>query len=423
MMNSELNCSNSFVSLAATENGVAHSPSFPPMSVATGINRVVDNRETQSVGVMTAVRTKTTEVAEQPNSAPDEQGLDVRQAHIYLLDDEMANVVLLQRMLQSAGYTNLSSSTDSQQGMRECIENPPDLLMLDLMMPHLNGYAVMETLRAAWGTDNAIPILVLTADASREACRRALSLGASDFVNKPIDMMEMRLRTRNLLNSRLLDQQLRAANAQLEARVVERTRDLERINLDLQEAQTEALEKLAQAAEFRDDDTGDHIRRVGNCAELLALKLGLPSHHASLIGRAAPLHDIGKIAIPDSILLKPGKLTDEEFDIMKTHALMGAALLSHSRSPLMQHAEVIARTHHERWNGSGYPAHLEGEDIPIEGRIAAVIDVFDALTHERPYKAAWPVKDALAEIKKCADSHFDPRVVEAFCELNHADLI
>lgn len=349
--------------------------------------------------------------------------VDVQQARIYLLDDEMANVVLLRRMLQGAGYQNLQSATDARQGMRECIENPPDLLMLDLMMPHLDGYAVMETLRAAWGAENPIPILVLTADASREACRRALSLGASDFVNKPIDMMETRLRTRNLLSARLLDQQLRAANAQLELRVKQRTRELERINLDLQESQTEALEKLAQAAEFRDDDTGEHIRRVGDCAELLALQLGLPAYDASLIGRAAPLHDIGKIAISDAILLKPGKLTDEEFAIMKTHALMGAALLSHSRSPLMQRAEVIARTHHERFDGSGYPAKLAGEDIPVEGRIAAVVDVFDALTHERPYKAAWPIEKAVAEIRKCAGSHFDPRVVEAFCQLDHANLI
>ena len=348
---------------------------------------------------------------------------DVHQATIFLLDDEPANVILLQRMLQSDGYRNLRSATDSREGLRQCLENPPDLLMLDLMMPHLDGYGVLKTLRAAWGPENSIPILVLTADASREACRRALALGATDFVNKPIDMMETRLRARNLINARLLDQQLRNVNAQLEARVLQRTRELERINLDLQEAQVEALEKLAQAAEFRDDDTGDHIRRVGNCAEKLALQLGLSFSEAQLIGRAAPLHDIGKIAISDAILLKPGKLTDEEFGIMKTHALMGAALLSHSRSPLMQRAETIARTHHERFDGNGYPARLAGHDIPLEGRIAAVIDVFDALTHERPYKKAWPIEDALAEIQKCAGTHFDPRVVAAFFQLSHEDLI
>ncbi len=349
--------------------------------------------------------------------------VDVHEATIFVLDDEPANVVLLQRILQGDGYCNIRSATDSRLGLQQCLENPPDLLMLDLMMPHLDGYQVLETLRAAWGPENAIPILVLTADASRTACRRALSLGASDFVNKPIDMMETRLRARNLIKSRLLDQQLRAVNAQLEERVRQRTRELERINLDLQESQTEALEKLAQAAEFRDDDTGEHIQRVGQCAEKLALQLGISAHEAHLIGRAATLHDIGKIAIPDSVLLKPGKLTNEEFILMKTHALTGAALLSHSRSPLMQRAEIIARTHHERFDGTGYPMQLAGKAIPLEGRIAAVIDVFDALTHERPYKAAWPIEDALAEIKKCAGTHFDPRVVEAFCALNHGELI
>ena len=391
--------------------------SSPPPYAATGTAPLA------GTGLAPGVNRTMNSSSENANGAGTASLIDVRSAQIFLLDDEMANVVLLQRMLQNDGYRNLRSATDSRQGLQQCIENPPDLLMLDLMMPHLDGYAVLETLRAAWGPENPVPILVLTADASREACRRALSLGATDFVNKPIDMMETRLRARNLINARLLDQQLRSVNAQLEARVSQRTRELERINLDLQEAQTEALEKLAQAAEFRDDDTGDHIRRVGNCAEKLALQLGFPAHEAQLIGRAAPLHDIGKIAISDAILLKPGKLTDEEFGIMKTHALMGAALLSHSRSPLMQRAEIIARTHHERFDGTGYPARLAGDNIPLEGRIAAVIDVFDALTHERPYKAAWPIADALAEIQKSAGSHFDPRVVEAFCQLNHADLI
>ena len=425
--------SNAFVSLAASEVGAPQ----PQFAAASGTTRAVmrdavmsaretleppaDSMEsTVGTGASLAAGAQDLHPPQEMANAPE---LDVREANIYLLDDEMANVVLLQRMLQGAGYKNLRSATDSRQGMRECIENPPDLLMLDLMMPHLDGYAVMETLRAAWGMDNPIPILVLTADASRAACRRALMLGASDFVNKPIDMMEMRLRARNLLGTRLLAQKLRAVNAQLEERVRERTRDLERINLDLQESQTEALEKLAQAAEFRDDDTGEHIQRVGNGAGLLARQLGLSSRESDLIRRAAPLHDIGKIAIPDSILLKPGKLTNEEFDAMKTHAKTGAELLSRSRSPLMQRAEIIARTHHERFDGTGYPANLAGENIPIEGRIAAVIDVFDALTHERPYKAAWPIEEALGEIQKCAGAHFDPRVVEAFCQLNHASLI
>ena len=348
---------------------------------------------------------------------------DAHGARIFIVDDEPANVMLLRRMLEGDGFGCVSSATDPRQALASCLAEPPDLLMLDLMMPHLSGYELLETLRAAWGGDNRVPILVLTADSSREACRRALGLGANDFICKPIDRLEMLLRARNLLENRLLDQKLRAANAQLEARVKTRTQELERINADLQNAQTEALEKLAQAAEFRDDDTGDHIRRVGQAAELLALQLGLPAFEATLIGRAAPLHDIGKIAIPDSILLKPGRLSPEEFGVMKTHANMGAALLSHSRSPLMQRAEVIARTHHERFDGTGYPNGLKGEEIPIEGRIAAVIDVFDALMHERPYKAAWPIEEALAEIEKGAGAHFDADIVAAFGALDHASLI
>ena len=344
-------------------------------------------------------------------------------ARIFIVDDEPANVMLLQRMLEGDGFTCVSSATDPRQGLANCLAEPPDLLMLDLMMPHLSGYEMMESLRAAWGPDNRVPVLVLTADSSREACRRALGLGANDFISKPIDRLEMLLRARNLLENRLLDRQLRQMNAQLEARVAARTQELESKNADLQNAQVEALEKLAQAAEFRDDDTGDHIRRVGHCAEKLSLQLGLPAFEASLIGRAAPLHDIGKIAIPDSILLKPGRLTPEEFEIMKTHANMGAALLSHSRSPLMQRAEVIARTHHERFDGTGYPNNLGGEEIPLEGRIAAVIDVFDALTHERPYKKAWTIEAALEEIKRSAGTHFDADIVAAFGALRHEDLV
>ena len=363
-----------------------------------------------------------------PNSAPETApalsgGLDVSGARVFVVDDEPANVILLRRMLAGAGYSCVESATDSRQALQKCLDDPPDLLMLDLMMPHLDGYAILERLRAGWGEAERVPILVLTADASREACRRALALGASDFVNKPIDRLEMLLRARNLLQTRLLDCGLRAANAELETRVAQRTRQLELKNLDLQDAQIEALEKLAQAAEFRDDDTGDHIKRVGNCAQMLALKLGLPEPQAALIGRAAPLHDIGKIAISDAILLKPARLTPDEFATMKTHASLGAALLAHSRSPLMQCAEIIARTHHERFDGQGYPVGLKGEAIPLEGRIAAVIDVFDALTHERPYKKAWTIEAALQEISAGAGTHFDARVVEGFLTLPHEALI
>ncbi len=202
----------------------------------------------------------------------------------------------------------------------------------------------------------------------------------------------------------------------LEDRVLERT-------ADLAQSQIEILGRLARAAEFRDDDTGQHTQRVARTAALIARALGLPSEQVTLIGQAAPLHDVGKIAISDLILLKPGKLTNEEFDTMKTHAALGATLLSNGRSEVVQMAERIAGSHHERWDGRGYPQQLTGEDIPLEGRILAVADVFDALTHERPYKKAWLAAKAVAEITRQSGQQFDPQVVTAFLTLPHEDLL
>jgi putative two-component system response regulator len=202
----------------------------------------------------------------------------------------------------------------------------------------------------------------------------------------------------------------------LEQRVLERTEELA-------QSQIEILSRLARAAEFRDDDTGQHTQRVGHTSSLLAQALGLPAEQVELIRQAAPLHDVGKIAISDLILLKPGKLTDEEFATMKTHAALGATLLSDGHSDVVQLAERIAGSHHERWDGNGYPQRLAGEQIPLEGRILAIADVFDALTHERPYKKAWPVAEAVAEITRQSGRQFDPQVIAAFLTLPHEDLL
>jgi putative two-component system response regulator len=335
---------------------------------------------------------------------------EFHQARIFILDDEPVNVILLERTLTESGFSNVETATDPREALKICTANPPDLLILDLMMPHINGFALLHSLRETWGGNNRIPVLVLTADASRETCHRALTFGANDFLNKPIDRMEVLLRVQNLIETRLLYKELKKANRNLEERVEKRTKDLET-------AQIEALERLAKAAEFRDDDTGEHTYRVGELAAKLATHIGLPPETVHLIQRAAPLHDVGKIAIPDAILLKPAKLTEEEFNLMKTHAEIGAKLLSSSQSPLMQCAERIALTHHERYNGTGYPNNLKGEDIPIEGRILAIVDVYDALTNERPYKKAWPHELALAEIERGAGTHFDPALVDGFLSL------
>lgn len=326
---------------------------------------------------------------------------------ILIVDDVADNVQLLERILTRAGYTNLVSTTDPRQVMPLFAESEPDLILLDLQMPHLDGFAIMEQLGGVIPEGNYLPILVLTANITPEAKRQALSAGAKDFLTKPFDRTEVLLRIRNLLQTRTLHRQLQNQNLILEDRVAERTRELE-------EAQVEILERLARAAEFRDDDTGRHTHRVGEMAAAVARALGLPPAEVELIRRAAPLHDVGKIGVSDGILLKPRKLTPEEFEQMKTHTIVGAVILGGSRHRLLQMAEVIALSHHERWDGTGYPRCLAGEEIPLAGRITSVVDVFDALTHERPYKAPWPVEEALAEIERQKGAQFDPDVVDAF---------
>jgi putative two-component system response regulator len=237
-----------------------------------------------------------------------------------------------------------------------------------------------------------------------------------DFLTKPLDRIELVLRVRNLLDVKQLQDRLREHNADLEYEVAERTRELDHARLEM-------LAHLSLAGEFRDDATQQHAWRIGGICALLVGALGLPEQEAELIERAAPLHDLGKIGISDMILLKADKLTDEEFELVKTHARIGGEILAGSRSPLLRLAERIALTHHERWDGRGYPAGLRGEAIPLAGRIAAVADVFDVLTHERPYKPPWPVEQAVAEIVGQAGRQFDPRVIAAFSTLDHHKLL
>ncbi len=281
----------------------------------------------------------------------------------------------------------------------------PDLILLDLHMPHRDGLAVMDELNQI-AEASYLPILMLTGDDTQEAKREALSRGAKDFLNKPFHSDEVLLRINTLLETRFLYLQIQSQNQILEAKVRDRTRELE-------SAQIEIIERLARAAEFRDDNTGQHTERVGQMAALLARQVGLPDPQVSLIRRAAPLHDVGKIGIPDSILLKLGKLTPDEFALVKTHTTIGARILSGSRFTILRLAEEIAFNHHERWDGDGY-AGVAGSAIPLAGRIVAVADVFDALTQNRPYKAAWPVNDAIAEMERQRGKQFDPALVDAF---------
>lgn len=330
-------------------------------------------------------------------------------ARILIVDDQPPNVMLLEGILQEEDYTAFRSITDSRQVIPVYLEYQPDLILLDLQMPYLDGFEVMKKLRACVPTGVFLPILVLTADITPEAKRQALTQGATDFLTKPFDQTEVVLRIKNLLRTRLLHLQLQDQNQLLEQKVRERTAELE-------ETQIEILERLALAAEYRDDDTGEHTKRVGQMSAQIAQALGLPEPEVELIRRASPLHDVGKIAIPDSILLKPGKLTAEEFQLMKTHTTLGAKMLSGGRFPLLQQAEEIALTHHERWDGKGYIG-LKGDAIPMTGRIVTVADVFDALTSTRPYKEPWPPSEAMEEIQSQSGRQFDPRVVAAFLQV------
>jgi putative two-component system response regulator len=328
-------------------------------------------------------------------------------ARILIVDDQEANVVYLERILQRAGFTNMKSLTDPRMMSQFFTIFQPDLILLDLHMPHLDGFAVMEQLVPAIPSGTYLPILVLTADITKEAKERALSMGARDFLTKPFDPTEVLLRIGNLLETRFLHLRLQEYNQSLEQKVRERTRELE-------EAQVEILERLARAAEYRDDETGRHAQRVGWNSALLAQAIGLPATQVELIRRAAPLHDVGKIGIPDHILLKPGKLTVEEFEIMKAHTTIGAKILSGSQFALLQLARDIAHAHHERWDGNGFPQGLKGEAIPLEARIVAVADAFDAMNSNRPYRKALAWDETWEVLWEGAGSQWDERLVEAF---------
>lgn len=330
--------------------------------------------------------------------------------HILIVDDEPANIAVIEAILRKNGFSNYTSTTDPRKTLELIEQINPDLLILDLMMPHMDGFEVMAAVESAIPEGAYFPILVMTADATKDTKRRALASGATDFLTKPVDAVEAILRVKILLQTRWLQCQLADQNARLEEQVRIRTAELE-------DARIEILERLSLVAEFRDDSTNQHTERVGELAGLLARTMGQSDDEVQLIRRAAPLHDIGKVYVADGILLKPERLSVDEMSTMQAHAAVGARILSGSSVPLLQLAEEIAISHHEWWDGTGYPNKLQGEDIPLSGRILAVVDTFDALTHARPYKQAWTFEAAIEEIKAQSGNHFDPQVVKAFVDV------
>jgi putative two-component system response regulator len=351
-----------------------------------------------------------------------------RDAYVMIVDDETVNIDIVQAYLEEAEFGNFVTTTESQTAVELARVHQPDIILLDINMPRVSGLDILDCLRG----DNElrhIPVVVLTAATDPEIKLKSLRLGASEILAKPIDPSELLLRIENVLSAKAYQDHLAKYSERLEQQVAIRTEELLR-------SRQEAIHCLARAAEYRDDDTGQHVTRVGIYASIIAHELGFPRGAVELIEQAAQLHDVGKIGIPDAILHKPGKLEASEFELMQSHCgigrriinplsddesaqlnrhtSVGMKIMASTTSPVLKMAAMIAQTHHEKWDGSGYPRGLAGNDIPIEGRIVAVADVFDALSSKRPYKDAFPISQCLEIMMEGRQKHFDPRVLDAF---------
>lgn len=304
---------------------------------------------------------------------------------ILIVDDEPANLKVMREVLGNQYRMSFAKSGAAAIALLE--KELPKLILLDIMMPDMNGFEVCQIVKANPATSH-IPIIFVTALSDESDEFKGFELGAVDYITKPISPAIVRARVKTHLSLVQAEQ--------------------------LKQAHVDLVQRLGRAAEYKDTDTGEHIIRMSKYSKVLALALGMDEQHAELLRQAAPMHDVGKIGIPDAILLKPGKLTADEFTHMKEHALIGAQILANSSSPLLQLAHVLAIEHHEKWDGTGYPNGLKGEAISLEGRIVAIADVFDALTSKRPYKEPWSIEKTLAHMQQQAGKHFDPQLVELF---------
>ncbi len=333
-------------------------------------------------------------------------------SNILIVDDDTYIQKMMGQVLSRHGYTTVFAS-DGHSALEQIPVMAPDLIMLDLSMPGLNGFDVAGQIKENPDTCD-IPVILITGMASVANHVKAMEMGVDDFMSKNAAHAEIIARVRAHLKLKQLNDQVKDHQRTLETRVAQRTHQLNKTLKQLKETSLETIFKLTVASEYRDNETGDHIKRMGHFSAAIARKMGLKSKTAELILYAAPMHDVGKIGIPDQILLKPGKLDAREWKLMKKHTTIGADILSGSKIGAVRLGEVIARTHHEKWDGSGYPKGLRGEQIPLVGRIVAIADVFDALTSERPYKAAFPPEKAFQIIAEERGKHFDPDVVDTF---------
>ncbi len=333
---------------------------------------------------------------------------ELKQSNILIVDDNPANVSLLECILEDEGYDNFTSTTDPRLVLSLCQKEAFDIILLDIRMPYLSGIEVMQQLGAQI-VDDYLPVLVLTAQTDMQTRQAALKAGAKDFVTKPFEQWEVMLRIRNLLETRYFYKRQVLRGDMLEEEVNRRTEEIRSVQLEI-------VRRLGLAGEYRDNDTGAHVLRMSRMAEIIARGAGLDDKTCELILYASPMHDIGKIGIPDNVLLKPGKLDADEWEIMKSHVQIGKEIIGDYPADLMWIAGTIALNHHEKWDGSGYPLGLQGEEIPLYARIAAICDVFDALLSRRPYKEPWPLDKAAELLKKESGAHFDPRLVQIFFE-------
>ena len=330
--------------------------------------------------------------------------VDLREANVMVVDDVEANIKILVESLSDEYY--VSVAMDGESALEYIADNPPDIILLDIMMPGMDGYEVCEKVKRNPATRN-IPVIFLTALTDEQDESRGLDLGAVDYIAKPFNPGLVKARIRNQL-------ELKRYRDELEKIVSERTRKLKATFESLKNASLDTIRRLTRAAEYKDEDTGAHILRMSYYSAAIARELGLSEKIVESILYAAPMHDIGKIGIPDRILLKPGKLHADEWVIMKQHTVIGGEILEGSRAGIVRLGTVIAITHHEKWDGSGYPKGLSGKQIPLVGRIVALSDVFDALTSKRPYKEPFSLEKSYKIIKEGCGTHFDPDVVHAF---------